>query len=907
MLLEREAPLALLQGRISGLAAGGGGVALVLGEAGIGKTSLLQALRTSSRGVQWLAGACEPLLAPPPLAPLIDLLHALPPALAAAVQAGRSAEVMAALLQRLQHGAEPVVLAIDDVQWADSATLDLLRYLGRRLAGTRALLLLGWRVEAPGEGAREDVLRTLLAGYAAALPPAALSRVELAPLSQAAVRQWAERAGRDAAELFRVTQGNPFFVSQLVASPAGQLPAAVRDAVLARVLPLAGDTREVLELVSVSPTELPLAVLESVFDNAPAAVEEAEALGLLAQHDGQVRFRHELARQAVASALSTRQAQRLHTALFDALSLLGASAARLVHHAEQAGLPGAVLRLAATAAAEARAGGAHRQAAQLLTLALRDSAGAPLPERAALAVALAETCVLANRLPDAIAARQQALAWHTELGNPLAQARDERELARAYWIWQRSPLARSHAEAAQALLAKLPHSPEVAHERAWAAATLADVQLLDPQAHGTVATARQALPLMQQLADGAGTAYAQSTLGAALLRQRDDDEGWRHLHESIALAERLQLPEPLLRGCLNLATMGLVHHHKEPVLHAVQVGLATCEAQDIDLYALRLRIRLAYGFTQLARFDDAHATLRQVRAAPTLPPMEADQSHYALMVLALRSGKAEVAPPGEAQAWWRAFIDRQVRLGLDPWYAMQDLLRAEAAWLLGDLPAAQRAVADAWHGTLERQEGWRTGAVLCWARRVGYVLPATADTIHWPDSPLPPAHRLELEGRSQEAAALYTGRGCTWEGLMVLLGVQPPSEALLTEGLHLAQACGSASAAALARRRLRALGVRSPKAPRASPGVAPAAPEAPEARSARSARSARAAPALTPRQREVLALLQQGLSNREIAQRLVRSERTVEKHVAALLAQLGVASRAEAAALPPPGEPHSQN
>jgi DNA-binding CsgD family transcriptional regulator len=885
MLLEREAPLTLLRARIAGLAAGGGGVALVQGEAGIGKTTLLHALRSEPGAITWLCGACEPLLAPPPLAPLIDLLDALPPALAAAVQAGRTAEVMAGLLQRLQRGDKPVVLLIDDTQWADSATLDLLRYLGRRLHGSRALLLLGWRVDATSD----EALRALWAALAATLPTAALTRIELAPLSDAAVRAWAQRSGREGGELYRVTQGNPFFVSQLIESPAGQLPAAVRDAVLARALPLSGDSREVLEGISVSPTELPVSVLESVFDNAAAAVDEGVAIGLLTLHDGQVRFRHELARLAVASALPARRAQALHTALFDALSLLGASAARLVHHAEQAGLPGAVLRLAQTAAAEARAGGAHRQAAQLLALALRESGALATAERAALAASLADACVLANRLQEAIDARERALAWHTELGATLAQAQDRRELARAHWIWRRSPMAREHALAAQSLLAGLPDDPAVARERAWTAATLADVQLLDTRADGAVQMAGQALALMQQLGDSAGVAYAGSSLGGALLRRSDQAPGWSHLQDSLDLALNLNLQELLLRGCLTQATAGLVHHRPEPVQQALGVGLAYCEAHDIDLYALRLRIRQAYDSLRCGNFADALAALRSVRSAPGLPTMESEQSHYALMVLALRWGDPAVAAAADVQAFWRSVVERRHRLGLDPWYAPQDLLCAEAAWLSGDLPAARAAVQGALGGALEHREGWRLGAVLCWARRVGLALPLPLPH-GWPDSPLPEACRLELQGRTQEAAALYRGRGSRWEQLMVLLGAMPADEGLLREGLQLAATCGSASAVALARRRLRAIGVRLGRAPSRSPAVVQAGVVA----------------TLTPRQRQVLLLLRQGLSNREIAARLVRSERTVEKHVAALLALLGVASRTEAAAFPLPGEPADQ-
>lgn len=874
MLLEREAPLALLRGRVAALAAGGGGVALVLGEAGIGKTSLLRALREQSPGVEWLAGACEPLLAPPSLAPLIDLLHALPPALAAAVQAGRSAEVMAGLLQRLQRSAVPVVLAIDDAQWADGATLDLLRYLGRRLAGTRALLLLGWRNDAGAE----ETLRPLLAGLAAALPPRALTRVELGPLSEAAVREWAARAGRDAAELYRVTQGHPFFVSQLLDSPAGQLPAAVRDAVLARIVALPGDTREVLELVSVSPTELPLAVLEAVFDNAAAAVDEAVALGLLAQHDGQVRFRHELARKSVESALSTRQSRALHAALFDALSLRGAPAARLVHHAAAGGIGPAVLRLAPAAAHEATAGGAHRQAAELLALALQHAGVLPATERAALHIAHARACVPANRLDEALASRDQARALHEAAGDARRAALDRCELARLLWTQGRSTAGLPHAEAAYEQLARLPGT---AHEQAMAAATLAQLHLHDEHPEICLQWCERALPSLRQQRDDADLSHVLGTWATATLRLRDDPEAWGSLRESGALAQRTGQPDQAVRAWLNQATMGLVHHRHAQVAQAVEEGLAWCEAHDVDLYAARLRIRLGYGLLALGRLAEAQPLLQALVATPTLLAQEAEQARHLAALLALRRGDDTV------QEYWRQMLAGTRRLGVDPWYAPQLIVRAEAAWWAGDLARARQVLDGALPAVRARGEPWRTAQLLVWMRRAGLQAEVPDDE----RAALPEPVRLELAGRLPEAAAAWDARGCRWEALMTRLAPGAADAVLLREALDAAQAMGAEPAASLARRRLRALGAASgPRLPRRAAAAHPQG--------------------LTPREHEVLALLAEGLTNRQIGERLVRSERTVEKHVAALLAKLGVATRAEAAAraatLPWPGEGGAQ-
>jgi DNA-binding CsgD family transcriptional regulator len=854
-LLEREPELALLCARSAALrgAAPAGACVLLSAEAGGGKTSLLtEAARRAGSDVEWLWGACEPMLSPEPLGALIDLLDRLPPALCAAVRTGRhTPEVLAGMLSLLRERRTPAVLVIDDAQWADGATLDLLRYLGRRIENTRALLVLSHRSDGLGS---DHPLLSVFAG----LPPRGCIRMPLAPLSHDAVAELARRAGRGARGVHQATQGNPFFVTELLAGDAQTLPASVRDAVLARAAPLPPEARDVLELASVAPGQIDVAVLEAVVDDAPAAIELCTAAGLLHLDGDVLRFRHELARRAVEAGLPPGRAATLHAAVFDALSVRRAPVVRLVHHAAGAGLSGAVLALAPQAAREAAQARAHRQAAALYALALEHAKTLPAPEQAALHVAHAEECLLVNRIDEATASRCKALALHRQLGDRLAEALDLRELARIEWYRGAPRAGRPCAQAAIELLER----QSAPRELAMAYATMAQLHLLGETSAPACEWGLKALALLEGLADAEGLAYALNTVGTAQLRSNDSPQAWALLERSrdIALAHGLELHAA--RAYLNTASLCVVHRRQADLEAACAQGIAHCEAHDMDMYLCRLRIRHCFALLESGRWDAAEAEITAVRQTASLTRLESEQSAHVQALLDLRRGN------DRSRAYWSEAIDGSRALSLDPWYAPQVVVRCEAAWLRGADEEVRRIATESFDAAIVGGEAWRIGQLACWRQRAGGE-PTTIEHA------LPAPCRLELAGDHRGAAQAWAALGYRYEQTLALLG---GGEADLRRAMALAHQLGAAPAARIARSRLRKLGVR-------------------DVQRGRNARTRDDPLGLTAREREVLDLLAQQLSNRTIADRLHRSERTVEGHVAALLAKLGVASRAEAAAL----------
>ena len=829
---------------------------LVHGEAGAGKTALVQAVRErAGDDVEWLWGACEPLLAAPALGPLIDLLDRLPPSLSQAVRSGRAVvEVFAGMLAMLRDRARPAALVIDDVQWADSATLDLLRYVGRRIESTRALLVLCWRDDALGT---DHPLRLLLGS----LPPRRTERLALKPLTPQAVAALARHAGRRPDGLYAATQGNPFFVTEWLAGDGRRLPEAVRDAVLGRAAPLSHAAREKLNLVSVAPAGLEVEVIDAIVGSAAAALDECVAAGLLQREGGVVRFRHDLARQSVQSACDPSRVSALHGAVFDALSLRGAQTARLVHHAEHAGLSSAVVHLAPIAAREAARAGAHRQAAAHYGLALSHASELDASQLAGLYVAHAKACMSMHRLDGALQSRRQALLLHRRLGQPLAEGVDLREMARIEWFRGAIAEGKVHAAAAITVLSRMPAPRELA----LAHATMAHLHLFDEVPAAALEWGRQALAWFESRGDEEGLCYALSIVAAAELIRDDHPAYWQRLERSLEIALRHDLPEPVARVYAVMASVSLVHRRFDRLHAACDAGIAYCDARDRDLDGARLRIRRASGWIEQGDWPAARLELQRVRATPELALLEEQQSRHLLALLDLRSGDEAVAD------YWTQMIEGRLVLSVDPWYTPQAPASAEAAWLRGDTAATVRIARAAFPAAMRTGERWRVGQLACWLRRGGEA-PMVA-----PDRVAPPCQR-ELMGDVRGAADAWAALGCRYEQGLALLGGGADA---LREALTVFESLGARPAARLARQRLRALGVRE-------------VPRGPQNRTRTDPQG------LTRSEREIFDLLAQGLSNQAVARRLHRSKRTVEHHVSALLTKLGVASRAEVIELAKP-------
>jgi DNA-binding CsgD family transcriptional regulator/tetratricopeptide (TPR) repeat protein len=831
--------------------AGKGRIIAIAAEAGAGKTALIEQFVGSGAGaarVYW--GACENLSTPEVLLPLRDIARASGEAFDLQSDHIRAFESM---LRLLSQGAGPALLIIEDVHWADTATLDLIRFLGRRIARERALILITYRDE---EVDARSPVRTVL-GEA---PMGSVARMTLEPLSLAAVTTLAAKAGRRAGQLYALTAGNPFLVTEALAVEGDVPTEAVRDSTLARASRLCESARVVLEAVSLFPRHAETAVVADLVKGViDTGLDDCVEKGMLSLEGGLVRFRHELARRAIEASIAPTRRRALHQKVVDVLKRrTDARAGEIAHHAERAGDSAALLKFARLAGEEAAKAGAPREAASHFAVMLRHRDALPPDLMVETLERHGEQAYLMGSSDLAMISMAEAAELRRRANDTLKLGQDLTRLTRFAWMCARRAEAERFVDEAIAVLQQAPPGPELA----WAYSHQSQLDMLASRMDSAIRWGERALKLAQQLGEKEIIIHALGNIGSA--KADDRATSIPELAQSFDLAVAGKYHDHVERASCNLSCSYYWRRDYQSALAYIERGVAYAESLDLSHWEGYLRGWRAMVWLDQGDLSRAEEEAQEICSRSYAAEMYRFPALIALARVRIRRGDQDAETPFAAA---RRLATAMAEPQRTVYIAM---LVAEEAWQQNDAaaPAVREAkfLLNEVHALAEQRNAyWVAEDAALWLYMLGEPVGESAKFAN--------PFRDHCEGRWESAAAAWRSLGRPYEEALALCG---GDEAAQRHALEIFDRLGAAPAAARMRRQLRAGGSR-------------AVPRGPIAGTRANAAG------LTRRQVEVLGLVGEGLSNTEIARRLCISAKTAEHHVSAIMARLDVPTRQEAA------------
>ncbi|MDQ2653843.1 MAG: LuxR C-terminal-related transcriptional regulator [Chloroflexota bacterium] len=854
-LLEREQHLAQLDEHLRH-AAGAGRMVFVGGEAGVGKTSLVEAFcQRAQHAAQVHWKSCDTISTPGPLGSLRDVIAALGLSITP-TSAGVADldQVFRATLASLSTPGKVSILVGEDAHWADGTTLGLLRFLARRIESVPALVLVTYRDDELGP---RHPLRLLLGDTASSH---AVSRLPILPLSGAAVARLATGAGQDPGALHHLTGGNPFFLTEILATAGDVIPASVEDAVLARAARLSPEARRTLDAAAVIATQIYPDLLETVAGPSTEHLEEGLACGLLRTTNDHLVFRHELTRRTLMMAISPPRRRHLHAQILAALEqepTAERDLALMAHHAEAADNRVAALELATAAAEHAQALHAHREAAAQYARALRFAAALPATARARLLEARSIACYFSEQGDEAIAARQAALSLWRELGDQRKEGENLRWLSRLQWLAGDGAAAATSGRNAITVLENLPPGPELA----MAYSNFAQLCMLAQDLEGTLHWGQRAISLGEILGETETLIHALANVGTAQ-QNAGLATGEALVWRSLEMAQAGGHCDHACRALINLAWGALVRMDLAGTAARLTTAIAFATDHDLDTYRRYLLATRTILLLHTGEWDAALHESAALLAQPTLP--------LNARLLALTTRGLILARRGEAEAG--ALLDEALTLASRTGELLRlvpvRMARAEAALLAGDTARAAVEARAVSQFTAERGDRWQRGEVAWRLTQAGEQGIPGADLAH--------PYALLMAGDFAGAAAAWRALGFPYDAALAAL--QTSDLTLVHEAVSYLEDLGAQSVLAWALHALRARGVPYRPVLRRGPN-----------------RDTRTNPAgLTRRELDVLHLVITGRRNAEIATQLFLTPKTVGHHISAIYAKLGVSNRAEA-------------
>jgi DNA-binding CsgD family transcriptional regulator len=852
-LIERAGFLSSLQTKFDTIAEGEGHCVLLSGEAGMGKTSLVRAFcKEKKNECKIYQGTCDALFTPRPLAPLYDIAWQMGSKL---WENNKNLSDRTGLFTRFLHELgdqkEATLIVFEDIHWADEATLDFIKFLARRITQVHCLFILTYRND---EIHSNHPLRNVLGN----LPADSFTRLQLTPLSKQAVEILAEEKGYSGEDVYSISGGNPFYVNEILASYSTGVPDNIKDSILSVYHRQDEKTKDVWQILSVQPTGFEEKYLEQMEPLYAAAIENSLDAKILIMSGGRIFFKHELYRRTIESSLSPLIRIDLNKRILD-LFLdsfeQNNEAERIIHHAKNANEYDLVVNYAPLAAKQAACVGAHIEASKLYYTAIEYYQGNDKCKLIELHEAYAYECYLIGRIKEAIIYQGKSLNLWKEKNDIEKKGNSMRFLSRLWWYNGNRKQAELYANQAIETLNDQPSSSA----KAMAYSNMSQLKMLSDEPAECLYWGEKAIAIANELGDEEILAHALNNIGTVQLEvDLTKDKGVNLLRHSLSIALKNSYHEHAARAYVNLTANSVKMKDYDLGRRVMEEGIQYCEKRDLDawtnyLVAFKARLNLQTGY-----WDEAYTIANDLLKNEYQTTIVKIISLVVAATIKMRRGETEVLPI-LLEAREMAFETMELQRMFPVFVAL-----LEYEWLTGKQYLEDASIANVVDMAGYMGHMYEINEFAFWllkARGQGATLRGTLEL-----------YQAHDQAAAQKAAHLWEQLGCPYMQALTLFEGDDDDKRKATEIIH---AMGADAVYEKLKLEMRTSGIKNiPRGKRKTTQSNPAN--------------------LTEREIDVLRLLKEGLQNKEIADRLFISVKTVDHHISAILFKLDVNSRAKA-------------
>ena len=852
-LIERDEFLALLQKAFQETDTGEGHCVFIAGEAGIGKTSLVKTFcKEVKNKCDIYQGTCDALFAPRPLAPVYDILlqlqNKLPEYSNGTID--RTA-FFAQLFYKLKNKERISVLIFEDIHWSDDATLDFIKFLARRITQLQCLFVLTFR---DNEIHSQHPLRNVLGQ----LIPGTFMRLQLPPLSKEAVEKMAEEKGYKGEDVYSISGGNPFYVNEILANYSLGVPDNIKDSILSVYNRVDGKTKEVWQVLSVLPTGFEISYLEKMEPFYAFAVGNCLDLKILIEKDKTIFFKHELYRRTIEDSLSPLLRVMLNKKILEMFKdsfEKNHQIERIIHHAKNANEYDLVVEYAPIAARQAASVGAHIEASKLYFTAIEYYQGKDRDTLIQFYESYAYECYLTNQVKEAVMYAEKSLNLLKKKNEVEKICNSMRFLSRLWWFNGNRGTAETYANEAIELLANQP----VSKAKAMAFSNMSHLEMLSDHSAKCIFWGEQAIAMAKELGDEEILCHALNNVGDVQMRiPSSKQQGIALLQQSLDIALKNSFHEHAARAYTNLGSSAIAMKDYEFAKKILETGLQYCEERDLDSWT-------GYMLSDKARIDLKTGDWNNALEIANNLIRREDQSPVAKIgaltvaaTIKMRRGDTAVLPL-LTEARDIAFETKELQRIIPALVAF-----LEYEWITGKNFVDNEDL----NCTIDTVE--QMGNIYDNSEFAYWVLKARKQPIHLKE--FYEGYNIHTKVKALKAAALWKQLGCPYEQAVALF---EGSEADKKQAIEIIHNLGADAIYEKMKFEMRASGIKSiPRGLRKSTKSNPAN--------------------LTIREIDVLQLLKEGLQNKEIADKLFISPKTVDHHISAIYFKLDVNSRAKA-------------